>query len=424
MALQSSGKISISDINNEFGKNGISKLSGYFGICSNIPISGKISLSDFYGKTKDIVKKIITHLDIGCSGYANRIDSGKNNITYMNLKSDDDFTEDIRQKYAGITYNNNIYYGDTTFVNNIDYWGISDDSELTVTVSKMAWTDDDAEQKIWIYTSENGQPSDTSTKLFALIEFSAISTYYKNTYKVTEYGLDGSTNILYNKVDWYFGKYAAASFGKYKFYPEKMEYTATNTYGLPSHTINFSRTLPEYFYMVVWGRAYGTYSSGGQAISALWIDNTFIDTNTEIAIDSIIVSKIINYITYDTGTIYKSFNLGIGKYKFIVPVDNKFNYDLEYTWNFISGVYSIESINDNIIELNFVEENEHLIELVVVEKYSKIEISKNTYSIIIALAPVENVNSSFSHYSNSASVSGSFTPDKSITSVSIQYVKE
>ena len=49
MALQTSGAISLSDIQSEFGGSNPISLSEYYGAASGIPASGAISLSDFYG---------------------------------------------------------------------------------------------------------------------------------------------------------------------------------------------------------------------------------------------------------------------------------------------------------------------------------------------------------------------------------------
>tara|TARA_B100000212_G_scaffold134203_1_gene100877 strand:- start:1019 stop:1552 length:534 start_codon:yes stop_codon:yes gene_type:complete len=51
MALQSSGAISLQDIQNEFGGSHPISLSEYYGVASGIPSSGQISISQFYGKS-------------------------------------------------------------------------------------------------------------------------------------------------------------------------------------------------------------------------------------------------------------------------------------------------------------------------------------------------------------------------------------
>lgn len=49
MALQTSGAISLDDIQTEFGGSNPISLSEYYGAASGIPASGTISISDFYG---------------------------------------------------------------------------------------------------------------------------------------------------------------------------------------------------------------------------------------------------------------------------------------------------------------------------------------------------------------------------------------
>ena len=51
MPLQASGTISIADIVNEFGGTVPHSLSEYYGAAGGVPVSGMISLSDFYGKS-------------------------------------------------------------------------------------------------------------------------------------------------------------------------------------------------------------------------------------------------------------------------------------------------------------------------------------------------------------------------------------
>lgn len=55
MALQSSGLITLQDIEDEFGGTGAISLSEYYSAASGVPASGTISLSDFYGKSNVIV---------------------------------------------------------------------------------------------------------------------------------------------------------------------------------------------------------------------------------------------------------------------------------------------------------------------------------------------------------------------------------
>lgn len=51
MALQTSGAISLANIQTEFGGSNPISLSEYYGVASGVPGSGTISLGDFYGKS-------------------------------------------------------------------------------------------------------------------------------------------------------------------------------------------------------------------------------------------------------------------------------------------------------------------------------------------------------------------------------------
>ena len=51
MALQSSGPISLADIQTEFGGSNPIGLNEYYGVDTGIPSSGQISIGDFYGAT-------------------------------------------------------------------------------------------------------------------------------------------------------------------------------------------------------------------------------------------------------------------------------------------------------------------------------------------------------------------------------------
>lgn len=54
MALQSSGTISLSQVQGEFGGSNPISISEYYGAATGVPGSGRISLSDFYGKSNYI----------------------------------------------------------------------------------------------------------------------------------------------------------------------------------------------------------------------------------------------------------------------------------------------------------------------------------------------------------------------------------
>ena len=52
MALQTSGAISLSDIEGEFGGSPPTAISEYYGVAAGVPTSGTIDLADFYGTSK------------------------------------------------------------------------------------------------------------------------------------------------------------------------------------------------------------------------------------------------------------------------------------------------------------------------------------------------------------------------------------
>ncbi len=54
MALQSSGAISLANIQTEFGGSNPISISEYYGVASGIPSSGQISISQFYGASSSI----------------------------------------------------------------------------------------------------------------------------------------------------------------------------------------------------------------------------------------------------------------------------------------------------------------------------------------------------------------------------------
>lgn len=50
MTLQSSGAISLADVQTEFGGSNPIGINEYYGVAAGVPASGTISLNDFYGK--------------------------------------------------------------------------------------------------------------------------------------------------------------------------------------------------------------------------------------------------------------------------------------------------------------------------------------------------------------------------------------
>lgn len=60
MALQTSGPISLDDLQNEFGGSNPISLSEYYGAASGVPTSGTISLGDFYGTSNLITLSVVS----------------------------------------------------------------------------------------------------------------------------------------------------------------------------------------------------------------------------------------------------------------------------------------------------------------------------------------------------------------------------
>jgi hypothetical protein len=60
MVLQSSGTISLSDIQTEFGGSNPISISEYYAAAAGLPASGEISISDFYGLSFDTTPPVIT----------------------------------------------------------------------------------------------------------------------------------------------------------------------------------------------------------------------------------------------------------------------------------------------------------------------------------------------------------------------------
>jgi hypothetical protein len=67
MALQTSGQISLSDIQGEFGGSAPTSLSEYYGAAAGIPASGQISISDFYGATSVILQTLSNSTNVNLS---------------------------------------------------------------------------------------------------------------------------------------------------------------------------------------------------------------------------------------------------------------------------------------------------------------------------------------------------------------------
>ena len=82
MALQTSGQISLADIQTEFGGSNPISISEYYGAAAGIPASGVISIGDFYGAsavtnwTSDITKGQQTAQYVTWRGYSSTLPIG------------------------------------------------------------------------------------------------------------------------------------------------------------------------------------------------------------------------------------------------------------------------------------------------------------------------------------------------------------
>lgn len=60
MTIKSTGPLSLTEIQAEFGGNTPISLDEYYGVASGVPVSGQISFNDFYGKTFLVYERITT----------------------------------------------------------------------------------------------------------------------------------------------------------------------------------------------------------------------------------------------------------------------------------------------------------------------------------------------------------------------------
>lgn len=84
MALPSSGQLSLSDIQGEFGGSAPISLSEYYDAASGVPASGEITVSDFYGKANAVYMAASggsSTVDIGDFRYHSFFGSGTFTIT-------------------------------------------------------------------------------------------------------------------------------------------------------------------------------------------------------------------------------------------------------------------------------------------------------------------------------------------------------
>ena len=71
MAMQSSGAISLSDVQDEWDGNNPINISEYYDVDSGVPASGEISLSDFYGTSSYVVPQWFSNFTLGVNVFDN-----------------------------------------------------------------------------------------------------------------------------------------------------------------------------------------------------------------------------------------------------------------------------------------------------------------------------------------------------------------
>ena len=86
MTLQSSGEISLADVQNEFGGSNPIGIDEYYGVASGVPASGTISLYDFYGKSSAVAftgwnANMFGNRDVSGPGYTTSDNFSGNIIT-------------------------------------------------------------------------------------------------------------------------------------------------------------------------------------------------------------------------------------------------------------------------------------------------------------------------------------------------------
>jgi hypothetical protein len=90
MTLQSSGAISMSQLRTEFNKSGQTSLSDYYDIVDDVPASGALDMSDFYGRQR---KGKLHAIGLWKSSLQSAKSTGVSSLTYVG-------TADYRWNYS------------------------------------------------------------------------------------------------------------------------------------------------------------------------------------------------------------------------------------------------------------------------------------------------------------------------------------
>lgn len=125
MALQSSGPISLNDIQNEFGGSNPISISEYYGV-DTVPASGTISLSDFYGtkSSTDIVATILLVAGGGAGGIGTAWAAGGGGSGGEVIEVDYTFKTGVNYRFeiggGGVSGINTSVDGGDTVLKNVD----------------------------------------------------------------------------------------------------------------------------------------------------------------------------------------------------------------------------------------------------------------------------------------------------------------
>jgi hypothetical protein len=161
MALQTSGAISLNDIQTEFGGSNPISISEYYGAAAGIPASGVISIGDFYGASA------VTYLDyqtvtVGFAPGGQYTPAVYGYSTFSSIGSISDGTSDL---YGGATIIE-LYQSDF----NALYFEVSGNQSnsgwSTMTVSGQTFNRADASYSYSSGSNQTGWFWNTSASLF------------------------------------------------------------------------------------------------------------------------------------------------------------------------------------------------------------------------------------------------------------------
>ena len=124
MALQTSGAISLNDIQTEFGGSNPIAISEYYGAAAGIPSSGTIDLADFYGASAAPPDPVITeghtqYTTVGKLSFTYEMDGYTINADEVDVGFATTAIGSISPStYNGVTIEAAVYYNDNQFNQN------------------------------------------------------------------------------------------------------------------------------------------------------------------------------------------------------------------------------------------------------------------------------------------------------------------